>query len=51
MMCALGSQVPEDVVKAVAEVLKDSKLLTVREDGTGIKRSEVGTNANSGLSE
>ena len=35
-------QVPEHVLKGVAAALADSQLLTVSEDGTRIKRTQVG---------
>jgi hypothetical protein len=35
-------QVPEHVLKGVAATLADSQLLTVSEDGTRIKRTQVG---------
>ena len=35
-------QVPEHVMKGVAAALADSHLLTVSEDGTRIKRTQVG---------
>ena len=36
-------------MKAVAEALTGSELLTVREDGMGIKRTKVGTSTNDHL--